>query len=172
MALPAVIEKEVHTLLLETLQDSKQVCQRSTQPVHRPGGDHVDSFGLDRPHHGIEPRSFVPALGSGNRRPRRCAQHPSRIGAAMLDDVRSWRRCGSYLLLVNISHFDPMRKWSPAASFVRNAGRREMRPAVTLLQLAPRKRHGNVEGGLRHKQSSQSFEKNLIPSKALMRHIQ
>jgi hypothetical protein len=37
-----------------------------TEPVHGPGGDHVKLFRVHRLHHGIEPRSLVPALGATN----------------------------------------------------------------------------------------------------------
>jgi hypothetical protein len=36
------MKKQIHVLFLEVLQDAEQVREGSTQPIHRPGNDHIE----------------------------------------------------------------------------------------------------------------------------------
>ncbi|KRR03324.1 hypothetical protein CP49_09815 [Bradyrhizobium valentinum] len=49
---------------LKLLQDAEQVGQRSTEPIHRPCGDHIELLGIHRLHR--PSGTFVPALGTAD----------------------------------------------------------------------------------------------------------
>ena len=59
------MQEEVDALVVQPLQDAEEIRQRSTQPINRPCRDHVEFLGVHRLHHRIEPRTLVPALGTG-----------------------------------------------------------------------------------------------------------
>jgi hypothetical protein len=51
---------------METLENAEQVGKRSTEPVHRPSGDHIELLRVHCLHHRIKPRTLVPALRAAN----------------------------------------------------------------------------------------------------------
>ena len=61
-----LVKKQTDTLFMKSLEDAQQVGERSTEPIHRPGSDHIELFRVDRLHHGVQPRSLVPALRATN----------------------------------------------------------------------------------------------------------
>jgi hypothetical protein len=58
------MQKQIHALFLEVLQDAEQVRERSTKPIHRPGSDHIEFLGVHRLHHRYQTRTLVPTLGT------------------------------------------------------------------------------------------------------------
>ena len=47
---------------METLEDAEQVGKRSTEPIHGPGGHHIELSRVYCLHHGVKPRALIPAL--------------------------------------------------------------------------------------------------------------
>jgi hypothetical protein len=59
-----LMQEQIDALVVQALQDAEEIRQRSPEAVNRPGGNHVELFGVDRLHHGVGPRPLVTALGA------------------------------------------------------------------------------------------------------------
>jgi hypothetical protein len=61
---PLLMQKQIHALFLEVLQDAEQVREGSTKPIHRTGSDHIEFPGVHRLHHRFQTGTLVPTLGT------------------------------------------------------------------------------------------------------------
>jgi hypothetical protein len=74
------VKEQADTLLVEALQNTEQVGERSTKPVNGPRRDHIELFCIHRLHHRVHRHNFgisytTAAVAHGARDSRRTAAH-------------------------------------------------------------------------------------------------
>jgi hypothetical protein len=57
-----LMQEQIDSFFMETLEYAQQVGERSTEPIHRPCRDHAEFFRGHRFHHGVEPGTLIPPL--------------------------------------------------------------------------------------------------------------